>query len=416
MTHHSPYTRYTLTSVKEAMQDTPVIFIAGPRQSGKTTLLKTVTDASWTVINLDDQTQLQAIQHDPVGFLQSFPDTPIAIDEIQRAPELLIAIKQSVDNNRQPGRFLLTGSANALVLPQVADSLAGRIETIPLLPLSECEIHQSPASFLPNLLNGQPPYHPATIDKKNLINKLVSGYFPEPYQRQSHKRRRAWYQQYIQSLIQKDIQDLSHIDHLNKMHHLLQLSAFYSSKLINFHDIANKLDISSTTVKNYLRLLEQLFLLHYLPGWHNNAHKRLVKTPKLHLMDTGLISALLDFDEQYLFDNPEQLGFLTETFVINELQKQVAWLDQRLQLSHYRDKDKVEVDCVIETSQRNVFAIEVKSSATLTQKDFKGLRRLQTLAKQRFQTGWVLYTGRQTLPFGDNLWAVPMGALWSASS
>ena len=408
------YKRYAKGAIKEALLDTPVVFIMGARQSGKTTLVRELTDDSWHFVNLDDQTQLTAIKQDPIGFINTHSDKPIAIDEIQRAPELLLAIKLSVDKDRRPGRFLLTGSANALLLPQVSDSLAGRIETIVLNPLSECEINNTRPYFLQAIMQGKQVEAKKATDKALLIQRVVSGCFPEPLQRTTEKRTKAWHEQYITSLVQKDMVDLGAIEHPDKMLQLLRLTAYYSGKLVNFNEMGGKLGLSALTTQKYLILIEQLFLLRKLPAWHSNEYKRLVKTPKLHLTDTGLICAIRDIDSNRLVMDPSVFGPLLETFVINELQKQAAWIESTVSFYHYRDKDKVEVDCVIENADRECFAIEVKASATLSNSDFKGLKRFKSIAKDRFKIGVLLYCGEKTLSFGDGLFAIPVSALWES--
>ena len=231
--------------------------------------------------------------------------------------------------------------------------------------------------------------------------------------RNTESRIKAWYKQYINSLIQKDIKEIERIDHPEKMLKLLKLTAYYSAKLVNFSELGDKLSLDNVTVKKYLGLLEQLFLLKPLSAWHTNEYKRLVKTPKLHLVDTGLICAVRDISCDYLRDHPEELGSLLESFVINELQKQAAWIDEDLLFYHYRDKDKLEVDCIIENSRGKCFAVEVKASATLTSKDFQGLKRFKEVAKGNFKLGVLLYDGDHVTSFGDGLFAVPLGALWA---
>ena len=295
----------------------------------------------------------------------------------------------------------------------MSDSLAGRIESILLSPLSECEIHHTKPQFLSMVMNADVPILNKIANKKYLINRIVTGCFPEPLQRKTGKRIKAWYKQYINSLIQKDIKELDHIDHPDKMLKLLSLAAYYSGKLINYSDIGAKVNLTNETAKKYIHLVEQFFLLKFLPAWHSNQYKRLIKTPKLYLVDTGLACAIRDIDEDYLSTHPGEIGSLLETFVINELQKQAAWLEQDVFFYHYRDKDKVEVDCIIENARGDCFAIEVKASATLSAADFKGIKRFQEISKERFKLGILLYDGEHILPFGENLYAVPIYALWS---
>jgi len=411
------YPRYSEHNVKEALSDTPVVFIMGPRQAGKTTLVKTlITETgadNWTFITLDDQAQFEIARADPVGFIRNLPPTRIALDEVQRLPELFVSIKQAVDELRTPGRFLLTGSANALLLPRLSDSLAGRMESIRLMTLSECEIRGRQPSFLTKLLNQEAPSTQDTRVRDHLLLRLVTGCFPEPLQRSSERRSQAWYQQYLSTLIQRDIRDLTHIDHPDLMAKLLKLTAFYAGKLVNLTELGGKLGLDRLTIKKYMALLEQLFLVEQLPAWHSNEYKRLVKTPKLHSVDTGMICAARGLNRERLLKQPGDFGLVLESFVYNELRKQAVWIEEPLNFYHYRDKDKVEVDVIIENAMGDCVAIEVKAAATLSGKDFSGLKRFQSVAGDRFKIGALLYDGDHTTAFGDNLYAVPVGALWS---
>lgn len=411
------YPRYSEHNVKEALSDTPVVFIMGPRQAGKTTLVKTlITETgadNWTFITLDDQAQFEIARADPVGFIRNLPPTRIALDEVQRLPELFVSIKQAVDELRTPGRFLLTGSANALLLPRLSDSLAGRMESIRLMTLSECEIRGRQPSFLTKLLNQEAPSTQDTRVRDHLLLRLVTGCFPEPLQRSSERRSQAWYQQYLSTLIQRDIRDLTHIDHPDLMAKLLKLTAFYAGKLVNLTELGGKLGLDRLTIKKYMALLEQLFLVEQLPAWHSNEYKRLVKTPKLHSVDTGMMCAARGLNRERLLKQPGDFGLVLESFVYNELRKQAVWIEEPLNFYHYRDKDKVEVDVIIENAMGDCFAIEVKAAATLSGKDFSGLKRFQSVAGDRFKIGVLLYDGDHTTAFGDNLYAVPVGALWS---
>ncbi|HED39812.1 MAG TPA: ATP-binding protein [Chromatiales bacterium] len=408
------YHRFSAEKIKTALTDTPVVFVMGPRQSGKTTLVKNIIDDSWEYINLDDQTQFEVAQNDPVGFIRNLPAKKrIAIDEVQRLPELFVSIKQAVDEDRIPGRFLLTGSANALLLPRLSDSLAGRMESVRLSPLSECEIQGNQPTFLTKLLSQEVPTSHDKRIRDHLVQRIVVGCFPEPLQRATEQRSTAWYQQYINSLIQSDILDLTHIDHPELMTKLFRLTAFYAGKLSNLSEMGSKLGLSHVTIKKYMALLEQLFLVERLPAWHSNEYKRLIKTPKIHPTDTGIICAVRELNSKRLIQQPEIFGLLLESFVYNELRKQASWINKQLNFYHYRNKKKVEVDIIIEDAMGDCFAIEVKASATLTTKDFAGLEHFKNIAGERFKLGILLYDGDHTTAFGDRLFAVPIGALWS---
>ena len=414
------YPRYTMQDIKTALADTPVVFLMGARQTGKTTLTKAlITDAGqggWTYLTLDDPAQFEIARADPAGFIRNLPPTRIALDEVQRLPVLFPVIKQAVDERRTPGRFLLTGSAHALLLPRLSDYLLGRMEAVHLMPLSECEIAGRRPGFLEKLLRREAPRTRQARIKGHLLQRLVTGCFPEPLQRRSEARRRAWYRQYLNALVQRDLRDLSQIDHPARMKDLLRLAALHSGRLVNLSEWSGKLGLSRETVKRYMALLEQLFLLELLPAWHSNESKRLVKTPKLHALDTGMICALGGLGRERLARQPQRFGALLETFVYNELRKQAAWLEKAgepLRFYHYRDKDKVEVDMIIETFGGDCFAIEVKAAATLNRRDFTGLKRFQQLAGKRFRAGILLYDGDHTTAFGENLHAAPLATLWS---
>ena len=407
------YPRYSAANIQEALADTPVVFVMGPRQVGKTTLVKSLINEEWEYITLDDQAQFEIAKADPVGFIRNLPPKQIALDEVQRLPELFISIKQSVDENRQPGRFLLTGSANALLLPRLSDSLAGRMESVRLTALSECEIRGCQPTFLTKLLSQKAPSAQETRLRNHLLQRIVTGCFPEPLQRSSERRSTAWYQQYINTLIQRDIQDLAHVDHPDLMTKLLKLTAFYAGKLVNLTELGNKLGLNRLTIQKYIALLEQLFLVEQLPAWHSNEYKRLIKKPKLHSIDTGMMCAIRGLTRERLVQQPADFGLLLESFVYNELRKQATWIDEPLNFFHYRDKDKVEVDIIIENGIGDCFAVEVKAAATLNAKDFTGLKRFQNIAGNRFKFGILLYDGDHTTAFGDRLFAVPIGALWS---
>ena len=408
------FQRFIEQRIRDALTDTPVVYIMGPRQSGKTTVVKHLINDDWLYLTLDDMAQLTILKSDPVGYIRNLPaEKSIVIDEVQRLPELFVSIKQAVDENRRPGRFLLTGSANALLLPKLSDSLAGRMETIPLTTLSEYEILDRTPTFLSKLLNGEAPTTKETRVRNHLIDRIIAGCFPEPVQRENESRIKAWYSAYLQSLIQKDMRDLGHIEHHSEMSKLLNILSLFSGKLINYTDIGGKINLDRITVKKYITLLEQLFLIDSLPPWHTNAYKRLIKTHKLHVSDTGILCASRGLNKEKLINNPELFGSLLETFVFNELKKQANFIDEKVSFSHFRDKDKVEVDILIENSLDEIVAIEVKATATLAQKDLTGLKKLKEIAGDKFKIGILLYDGDHTTSFGEGLYAVPIAALWS---
>ena len=385
----------------------------GARQVGKTTLVRDLIDDTWQYISFDDLAQAEVARADPVGFIRNLPPTQVALDEVQRVPDILVAIKQAVDENRSPGRFLLTGSANAVLLPSVSDALVGRMEAVRLATLSECEIIGRRPTFLDAMLCGQAPTANDVRVRDHLVRRIVTGCFPEPLLRESGKRLRAWYRQYLNTLIQRDLSDLSRIGNVEAMSRLLRLTAVLSGQLVNLADLGGRLGLSRITAGKYLALLEQLFLVERLPAWHASEYRRLVKTPKIHAVDTGMMCALRGITGRRLLRNPVELGSLLESFVYNELRKQALWMDDPLTFHHYRDKDQVEVDLVIEDAAGGCYGVEVKAAASLRAHDFTGLRRFRRVAGHRFRMGVLLYDGDHTTSFGDGLFAVPVGALWS---
>jgi len=409
------YERYVCEKILIALQDTPVILIIGPRQCGKTTLAKQMTQATdWNYVTLDDINQLRFAKKDPIGFVRTHAaNKRLVIDEIQRAPELFLSIKQSVDENRLPGQFLLTGSANAMALPQVADSLAGRLELISLMPLAECEIQHTRPTFLSKLLSGITPESRQVRVREQLIAKVTTGGFPEALTRPTEHRRISWFDQYILSIIQKDLTDISQIEHVGVMRKLIQMIANQAGSLINYTTISDNLGLSRQTIVKYANLLQQLFIYQELPAWHRNENKRLIKTPKAHLIDTGLLCALRRINSAKINHDPQLFGYVLENYVYAELKRLASWHDEPLHFSHYRDKDQVEVDVVLETLNGKVFGIEVKASATIGKKDFQGLERLKNTAGTDFCLGLLLYDGDYINQYADNIFSIPIGSLWA---
>ncbi|WP_416397184.1 ATP-binding protein [Allohahella sp. A8] len=398
----------------EALQDSPVVLIHGSRQCGKSTLARYVgQQKSYHYISFDDDNQLLAARTDPIGFVQDLPDKTI-LDEIQRAPELFTSLKSSVDNNRRPGRFILTGSANVLLLPGLSDSLAGRMEIIHLKPLAECELTATEPLFLEQLFAGN---FNAALDSRpygrlgeSLADVITRGGYPAAIARESPKRRSAWYRDYITTIVQRDIRDISDIQNLEIMPKLLALAASQTARLFNTSDLAAPFSLSRPTIRAYLALLEQIFLIEQLQPWFTNRLSRLIKTPKIHVSDTGLASALLGLDASSLWQDKVLLGQLLETFIYQELRKQADWQEQVFSFYHFRSKDKVEVDIVIERG-RQIAGVEVKAAATVTERDFNGLRQLKDACGDRFSAGVLLYDGGNVLRFGESLFAVPIAAL-----
>jgi predicted AAA+ superfamily ATPase len=399
-------------SLAEALADTPVVIVHGPRQCGKTTLATRVGKRlGFEYVNLDDDAARRAAQDDPAGFVARLPERTI-IDEMQRAPELFLPLKIEVDRRRVPGRFLLTGSANVLLLPKVADSLAGRMGSIRLHPMAQCEIERREPKFLRALMQGDFKIRSSPRLGEELASRIAAGGFPAALARSTPARRRQWYADYIDAMVQRDLRDISRIGSLRSIPKLLKLAASQTARLINVSDLAAPFQVSRPTIRDYVTLLERIFLVDELQPWHSNRLKRLVKTPKLHLADSGLACALLGITAAGLWQDRTMLGQLLETFVYGELRRQASGVSEPVEFSHYRDKDGAEVDIVIEHVGARVSGVEVKASSTVHPTDFRGLRRLREATGKRFVCGVVLYDGEMTVGFGDDMFAVPIAALW----
>lgn len=410
--------RHIVDPLLAALQDTPVVLLHGARQTGKSTLARWIAQKLHPAryLTLDDAAVLGAVEADPHGFLAGNED-PLVIDEVQRAPELFVAIKREVDRHRRPGRFLLTGSANVLLIPRLAESLAGRMEILTLWPLSQGEIAGTREGFVDAAYAAERPSteRPAGV-RGEIVERLLRGGYPEIQGRLSADRRAAWFGSYLTTLLQRDVRDLSGIERLAELPRLLALLATRTAGLLNSAELARSAALPLSTLKRYLTLLETTFLLRPLPPWHDNLGKRLVKAPKVMLADTGLSSYLLGCDAERLAEDPGLLGRLLENFVIMELHKQAAWSRVRPGLYHFRTHAQQEVDIVMEDRKGRIVGIEVKASSSVGGEDFKGLRTLAEGTGRRFIRGLVLYTGLEAVSFGKQLDALPVSSLWRLGS
>ena len=404
--------RFAASALEAALGDTPVVLIHGPRQCGKTTLAQDVgARHGRTYLSFDDAVVLEAATSDPVGFVASLPE-PCPPDEGRRVPARSTAIKSAVAGDRRPGRFLLTGSANVLLIPKLADSLAGRMEILRLHPLAQCELEGQRSTFLDALFDGDFAVRRYDRLGDGLLERIVAGGYPAALARANPRRRTVWYRDYVESLVQRDVRDLARIASLDAVPRLLSVAAGQTARLLNLSDLAAPFELSRPTIRDYTILLERVFLLEQLPPWHSNRLSRLVKRPKLHLTDTGVACGLLGATAATLRDDRELLGRMLERFVVQELRRQASWHDDDLRFHHFRDRDGAEVDLVLERTGRDVAGVEVKASATVTASDFRGLRKLRAAVGKRFAAGVVLYDGEVSAGFGDGLFAVPVRALW----
>ncbi len=393
-----------------AMTDTPVVLVNGPRQCGKTTLVRSLLKTDRPYFTLDDDTTLASAKTDPVGFIRQI-DTAI-LDEVQRAPELLRAIKSAVDNDRRPGRFLLTGSANILALPTVSESLAGRMEVVTLLPLGQAEVLRGKGNFLDKAFAGELTAPGSVIVGSDLIEHVLTGGYPEMIARPDPRRRSAWAREYIRAIVERDVSEIADVERLDQMPQLLRALAHHSGQLLNFAQLAGQIGLDDKTARRYIGIFENLFLVRRIEPWFRNPLKRLVKTPKLFFLDSGLLAALTGLTQDRIARDRSAFGALLETFVANEILRLATWSDARPTFHHYRDKDQDEVDIILEDESGDIIGLEVKAAATVTAPDFKGLRKVAAATGSAFKAGWVLYDGDKILPFGDRLAAVPLSCLW----
>ncbi|MDK4742989.1 ATP-binding protein [Rhizobium sp. CNPSo 3464] len=403
------YPRLAEQRINDAMSDARVVLIVGPRQSGKTTLARKMASPEMEYYTLDNATTLEAAQQDPVGFVRGM--NRAIIDEIQRAPKLLLAIKESVDTDQRPGRFLLTGSANLMTLPRVADSLAGRMEVVRLLPLAQSEIRSAGGRFLLDAFRNDAKAGDSVIGD-DLMAAVLAGGYPEALGRKTSARRQDWYADYIQAIVQRDVRDVAQIEQITQMPRLLRILAEHSGQLVNHSGIGAAIGMNHITTQKYVGIFESLFLARTLQPWFSNKLKRLIKTPKIHFLDSGLLASLRDLSLDRLRAERGQFGPLLETFVFAEILKLASGGEERFEFSHFRDKQQNEVDIVIEDRRGRIVGIEVKAAATVSSADFSGLRILAEASGERFVSGFVLYDHQKVVPFGERLCAVPISALW----
>jgi predicted AAA+ superfamily ATPase len=405
-------TRAARAVVVEALTDTRVVFVMGARQVGKSTLVSELaaTDHPAQLLTLDDQVTRDAALADPVGFIAGL-ERPVVLDEVQRAPDLLLAIKDTVDRDTRPGQFLLTGSANVLSNRRVKDALTGRMEIITLWPLAQSEIHASGSNLIDALFAADPPrIEDAPVGRDAFADVVAAGGYPEARLR-AGRRRDRWFRDYIDTTLDRDLRDISDAFKLHEMPRLLRLMAAQAAGLLNYKSVADRLQLHPDTVKSYVQLLETVFLVHLLPAWRPGLGAREVHTPKVNIVDSGLLAHLLGADTDRIRSDDQVTGKVLENFAAMEIVKLASWAATDARPYHYRD-GRDEVDLVLEARSGELIGVEVKASATLDTASRSGVTKLRDSAGTRFRAGAILYTGRQTIPLGDRLWALPISSLW----
>lgn len=394
--------------LKKALADTPVVLLVGGRQVGKSTLAQALVPEE-RYLTLDDTTLLAAAQTDPTAFVRR-QEGLVVIDEVQRVPDLLLAIKASVDRDRRPGSFLLTGSANIRLVPKVAGPLVGRMEILTLWPLSQGEMAERGEGFLDAVRRARLPGDPPAVTAAQVAGRIVRGGYPAVYA-SPEQRRATWLRSYVTGILERDVRELTTVEAIAALPRLVALLATRLATLVNLADISRTTGIPHSTLQRHMALLERTFLIHQIPGWGVKLGARVLKSPKLVFTDTGLATAILRLGSSRLRQE-HIFGPALENFVIMELAKQASWHEEQPALYHFRTPKGIEVDVVLEFEGGEVVGVEVTQSQTVTNGDFRGLHELAKITGKRFRAGVILYLGRRVVPFGKSLFAVPLSALW----
>lgn len=405
--------RFVTEQLLAALSDRPSVFISGARQVGKSTLALHLSKTSHPAdyFTFDDLAVYSQAKSDPAGFIAGIQGNVI-FDEIQRVPELFYAIKSAIDRDRTPGRFLLTGSANIMVLPELSDALVGRVEIIPLGPLAMSEILGTKHDVVDQLFSSEPLGAPSSFIKEHdLIAWMTAGGYPE-IQTIQPGRKTAWFDAYLSTIIQRDLRDLSNIQGLAELPRLLRILAGQTGQLINFAGLSRSTGIEQKTLKRYLTLLQGLFIIHFLPAWFPNIGKRMIKTPKLYFHDTGI---QIHLQGQSLSRQSDHLGHVLENFILTELMKQISWSTAKPGIFYYRTAGGSEVDIILEHPDGRIVAIEVKSRTTLKPEAATPMKHLRDQIGQKFHRGIVLYLGEQVIPIDQRIHAVPVSAIFTSA-
>jgi uncharacterized protein len=413
-------TRACCDLVEEYLSTFRVVILNGPRQAGKTTLLRHVQARhGGTSFNLDDEQLLQAAISDPVGFVASGTE-PRLIDEVQRAGDPLVrAIKAEVDAVPRAGRYVLAGSTRFLSTPSLSESLAGRGAVVDVWPFSQGEFEGRFERFIDIAFDDPASlreFAPSQSDRADYFTRLCRGGFPEPALMPSARARRTWFRSYVRAIAERDIREMTRVNEPSAITKLLSYLASITAQEHNSVQTSNKTGLHRATVNRYLELLEAVFLIHRLPAWSRNPTARVVKHAKVHLTDTGLAASLLGVSPESLAKPVAPTrGPLVETFIVNELAKQATWSEAEVHLHHWRVSGGVEVDVVLERDDGRIVGIESKARDTVTADDFRGLAALRDLVGDQFCQGIVLHTGKRgSVNFGERLLSLPVAALWEA--
>ena len=409
--------RHITGNLLQALEDTPAVLVNGARQTGKSTLVQStlLLKRGRQYLTFDDPGVLAAAKHDPNGFIAGL-NTAVTLDEVQHVPELFPVIKAAIDRKREAGRFLLTGSANVLLLPKLSESLAGRLELLTLWPFSQGEMKGIREGFIDALFSKQPVWTSGAageIRREELFETILAGGYPLAVARHTGARRKAWFQSYLTTILQRDVRDLAHVADVTALPRLLGVVAARAGGLLNFADLSRTLALPQTTLKRYFALLEATFLVQLLRPWSSNLGQRLIQTPKVYLDDTGLLAQLTGLTVERMKVDGALAGGVLENFVLMELRKQSAWSKSQPEFFFWRTAAGQEVDIVLEDSAGRLVGIEIKAGATLGGSDVRGLQAMATATGKRWVRGVVLYTGTEVIPFAANLHGLPVSRLWA---
>lgn len=406
------YPRFLKSRLLQAFQVSPVVLLIGPRQSGKTTLMKMVArEMGMQYLTFDTLKQLAAAQEDPEGFVAGL-STPMVLDEVQRVPEIALPLKLRVDEHRVPGSFGLTGSANPLVAPSLNDSLAGRMFILHIWPLSVSEIERKESHFLEMIFNLEAKFSGKyTFSRNDVIEKLLKGGYPDAIALDDSLRN-DWYDNLLTTILERDVRDISHLHRPRDLAKLLAILAARTAGLLNLSDVSRTAAIPYTTLNQYMVILESLFLVVRQPSWHRNRTKRLIKMPKLYFGDTGLLINQLRVSQKSILEDGRLLGPILENFVFMELKKMASWSQEKIELYHFRTETGHEVEIVLENRAGQVIGIEVKSSETISPDDWKGLAVLESEMQEKMVRSVIFYLGKDVIVLGNKRIALPISALW----
>ena len=410
--------RHIVDRLTDALTDTPVVLINGARQTGKSTLVQSpeLAGQGRQYLTFDDPSIMAAAMRDPSGFVAGL-ETPVTLDEVQHVPELFPVIKAAIDRKRHPGRFLLTGSANVMLLPKISESLAGRMEVLTLWPFSQGEIRAAKETFLDTLFSRKPVGWSGktnSMSRSDLLDAVLVGGYPVAVARHSAPRRDAWFESYVMTTLQRDIRDLDNIADVTAVPRLLSVVAARAGGLLNFADLSRTVGLPQTTLKRYFALLEATFLVQLRRPWSRNVGKRVIQAPKVYLNDSGLLAHLLGATVDRVKTDANLGGMLLENFAVMELRKQTTWSAIQAEVFYWRTASGQEGDVVLEDRSGKIAAVEIKATATLSGSDVRGLQVLADSAGKNWLRGVVLYAGAEVIPFTGNIHGVPFNRLWMA--